>query len=89
MKGREDLWSQDLDELFDIAHADALEMIIIEEDRQFLLAQRKKGQPGKIGSIDRKLAKKEFEIEKKKARLENFKEKQKQDINDDRKSNYI
>lgn len=32
-----------LNDLFDIAHADAMEMIKISEDRDFLLAQREKG----------------------------------------------
>lgn len=80
LKEREDTWMRNLDELFDIAHADALEMINIEADRQFLLGQRQKGRVGKIGNIDRKQAKKESEIEKKKTRLENLNEKEKQDI---------
>lgn len=80
LKERESNWSHDLDELFDIAHADALQMIKIEEDKQFLLAQRQKGRRGKMGSIDKKLAKKERELESKKACLEKLKEKEKQDI---------
>ncbi|KAF2898491.1 hypothetical protein ILUMI_07687 [Ignelater luminosus] len=35
-----------LEDLFDIAHANALDIISIEEDRQFLLSQRQKGRPG-------------------------------------------
>ena len=35
--------------LFDIAHANALEMISIEEDKQFLMAQR---EPGRRKSWD-------------------------------------
>lgn len=65
LKEKENNWQKNLDELFDIAHADALNIIGIEEDKQFLLLQRKEGRPGKIGNIDRKLAKKEDEIKKK------------------------
>ena len=45
-----------LDDLFYIAHANALQMIRIEEDRQFLLLQRKKGRPGCMIGPDIKLA---------------------------------
>ena len=41
-----------LEDVFDIAHADALTLITIPEDRAFLISQRKKGRPGSIGSID-------------------------------------
>ena len=54
-------WSNSLDDLFDIAYADALETIKIEEDRQFLLAQRQKGRPGKMIGVDKVLHKKETE----------------------------
>lgn len=65
LKEKENNFQKTFDELFDIAHADALNIIGIEEDKQFLLLQRKEGRPGKIGNIDRKLAKKEVEIKKK------------------------
>jgi len=45
--------------LFDIAHAEALELIVIEENRQFLLAQREAGRQGKMGSVDSSLARRE------------------------------
>lgn len=41
------------DDLFDIAHQDALAKIS-EEDKQFLLNQRKKGRPGCMGGVDMK-----------------------------------
>lgn len=41
-----------LDDLFDIAHASALSTITIEEDKQFLNNQRKKGRPGFMYGID-------------------------------------
>ena len=36
-------FKDDLDNLFDMAHQDALDMITIEEDKEFLIARRKKG----------------------------------------------
>ena len=48
-----------LDDLFDIAHADALKTIKIEEDKLFLISQRKKGRPGSMSGGDRKLLKRE------------------------------
>lgn len=41
-----------LDDLFDIASADALEKILIEEDRKFLLLQREKGRSGLMIGVD-------------------------------------
>lgn len=38
---KEHNFKEKLDDLFDIAHANALEIIKIEEDRQFLISQRK------------------------------------------------
>jgi hypothetical protein len=40
-------------ELFDIAHANALDLINNEEDNVFLLSQRKMGRPGYMGSVDK------------------------------------
>lgn len=44
------------DDLFDISHARALDTIKIDEDKQFLLIQRKKGRPGSMVGVDRTLA---------------------------------
>ena len=52
-------FKKSLDDLFDIAHQDALSMIQIEEDRQFLIAQREKGRRGSMTGIDKSLAMKE------------------------------
>lgn len=57
-----------LDNLFDIAHADALTQIKIEEDRKFLLNQRKPGREGCMFGIDRKLAEKEERVAIRKAK---------------------
>lgn len=65
-----------LDDLFDIAHQDALKNIN-EEDRQFLLLQRQKGRIGCIGSGDKKFLLAEKRRAKRKvaemARLEKLK----------------
>lgn len=44
-------------------------MIRIQEDKQFLIEQRKKGRSGKIGGLDKALVKKEAQAVKKKDRL--------------------
>lgn len=56
-------FEEQLDNLFDISHADALNLIKIEEDKQFLLKQRENGRPGCMLGADMKLA----GIEKRKA----------------------
>lgn len=48
-----------IDNLFDIASCDALERISIEEDKAFLIAQRKPGRHGSMVGVDRGLTKKE------------------------------
>lgn len=57
-------WEDGLDDLFDIAHNDALNIIKIEEDKQFLLNQRLKGRPGSMLGVDVKLLKKNERIQK-------------------------
>ncbi|GBM34806.1 hypothetical protein AVEN_122210-1 [Araneus ventricosus] len=52
----------DLNNLFDIAHANALEIIKIEEDRKFLLSQREPGRRGCLMGVDMKLAKREERV---------------------------
>jgi hypothetical protein len=59
-----------LNDLFDIAIADALSNIKIEEDREFLCQQRKKGRPGSMLGADFVLAKKEERIRKRKEQEE-------------------
>ena len=54
------LWIQiDLDNLFDIAHADDLERMKIEEDNMILHRQREPGRPGCLAGVDKKNAEKE------------------------------
>ena len=56
---KEHVFEKSLNGLFDIAHQNALELIKIPEDREFLLAQREEGRRGKMGSVDANLARKE------------------------------
>jgi hypothetical protein len=49
---REEKFLEQLDDVFDIAHADALTLINIPEDQAFLLSQREKGRPGSMASVD-------------------------------------
>lgn len=43
-----------LDSLFDIAHSDALNIMKIDEDKQFLINQRLPGRPGCLSGVDKK-----------------------------------
>ncbi|XP_065223043.1 uncharacterized protein LOC135847444 [Planococcus citri] len=58
-KQQEDDFTGNLDNLFDIAHANALELIKIEEDKLFLQCQRQPGRPGSLIGVDKNLAEKE------------------------------
>ncbi|GBM30456.1 hypothetical protein AVEN_157186-1 [Araneus ventricosus] len=60
-------FEESLDNLFDIAHADAFQLIKIEEDKIFLLRLRGIGRESYLGGIDKKLSEKyEKMLEKKK-----------------------
>ena len=72
LKKKEDQWNEGLEELFDIAHANALEMITIQEDKDFLLYQREKIRRGEMGPVDKKMAKLE-EVSRKKQKEMNRK----------------
>lgn len=58
-----------LSDLFDIAHKDALKMIDIEEDRNFLILQRQPGRPGYMAGVDSQLRAQEEKTEKRKKTL--------------------
>jgi hypothetical protein len=62
----EQRFSIEMKNLFDVAHADALCMITIQEDRDFLLAQREPGRRGTMGSVDESLTRKEVRSLKRK-----------------------
>ncbi|GBP50098.1 Uridine phosphorylase 2 [Eumeta japonica] len=61
-KNRENNFVKDLDNLFDIAHADAFDRMKIEKDKDFLRKQREAGRPGCLGGIDQKLAEKKERV---------------------------
>jgi hypothetical protein len=44
-----------LDDLFDVPHANAINLIKLQEDKEFLKAQRKKDRRGSMDAFDRKL----------------------------------
>ncbi|GBN18923.1 hypothetical protein AVEN_168330-1 [Araneus ventricosus] len=46
LKQKEEEWRMALQDLFDISHANSLNIIKIQQDKDFLLSQRQKGQPG-------------------------------------------
>lgn len=66
---------ENLDNLFDIAHNNALQMIRIEEDREFLLKQRQKGRPGCMTGVDMHLFSREKQSQERRAREESRKRK--------------
>jgi hypothetical protein len=72
----ESVFVSDFDNLFDIAHKDALTLITIKEDKEFLLAQREKGRRGSMGPIDTKLSKKEERSKERQLQIELRKKKE-------------
>lgn len=73
-KEREEEFKQKLENLFDIAHADAFKIMKIEEDKIFLKQQREQGRKGCMVGVDKALAekenrKREREISEEKKRL--------------------
>lgn len=59
MKKKYDDFKTNLDNLFDIAHTDAMKMMRNEEDKEFLEKQRQSGRPGSMLGVDHKLDAKE------------------------------
>jgi len=58
-KKKNELFISTLNDLFDIAQADALNIMKIEEDRSFLISQRQKNRPGSMLGVDLKITRKE------------------------------
>lgn len=81
LQNKENVWRNNLDDLFDVAHSDALKMIKIEEDRQFLISQRQKGRPGLIGAVDKASLKKEVTKQARQARARRLLEREKNYLN--------
>lgn len=49
----ENFFVDSLDDLFDIARANAMETMKIQEDKDFLAKQREKGRPGAMVGVDK------------------------------------
>jgi adenylate/nucleoside-diphosphate kinase len=62
-------------DLFDIAHQDAMSLIKIAEDRSFLEAQREKGRRGTLGGVNKISVQREQRAEKRRAEMEKRAEK--------------
>ena len=60
-------FSSGLDDLFDIAHADAMKLITLKEDKDFLTAQREPGRRGFRSSVDHQTSRKEDRLRERKA----------------------
>ena len=58
-KEKRDIFVDNMDDLFDITHSEALEQLKNKEDKNFLILQRQKGQPGSMLGVDHKLKHKE------------------------------
>lgn len=75
-KSKEKLFEKNMNNLFDIAHINALNLISIEEDKEFLIAQRKTNRVGSMIGIDLKLT----AAEKRKCEREKKEEAKKQKV---------
>jgi len=73
---KEEALMETFNDLFDVAHQDALAMITIVEDREFLIAQREKGRRGVMAGVDVCLLNKEKSQAKKRENQRVLREKQ-------------
>lgn len=64
-KNKEQAFIDEFDDLFDISHSNALQIICLEEDKNFLISQRKKGRPGYMAGIDYAFVKQQKKIAEK------------------------
>jgi hypothetical protein len=76
----EETFTATFNDLFDVAHQNALEMLKVEEDKHFLLAQREKGRRGVMAGVDVSLTRKEEAKRVKQERQLQLKKKQQLDI---------
>lgn len=67
-KEKEQTFVNNLEDLFDIAHADALTTMRVQEDIEFLHAQREKGRRGCMGPLDKVFVKKEGRVNRRRNR---------------------
>ncbi|XP_005999918.1 uncharacterized protein LOC102358969 [Latimeria chalumnae] len=66
---KEEEFTKLVQELFDIAHQDALQIMTIQEDKDFLIAQRH-GRQGSITSVDEEARRKEIKKQKERERTQ-------------------
>lgn len=71
LEDQETIFAASLDALFDIAHPKALELIQVQEDRDFLLAQRETGRRGMMQGVDMNLARKEKRMQERQEAVSN------------------
>lgn len=71
---------ENFENLFDIAHANAMDMMTIEEDKMFLLNQRKPGRVGCFGGVDTQTKKREYEAAKQKDTIQQRKRKAEEEM---------
>jgi len=62
-RSKETAFVNRLNDLFDVAYADAMKLINIEEDKKFLEAQREKGRRGCMDAVDPKLPQSQLDIQ--------------------------
>lgn len=72
---KEQNYKNSLNNLFDIAHEDAFNIIKIEEDRRFLTLQRQEGRVGYMTGVDKKLCAIEERRSEREQKREMFKQK--------------
>jgi len=72
-KSNEAKFKESNNDLFDIVHANAIDLMKLEEDREFLRAQRERGRRGFMAGVDKKLTAKEARADWRKRRLEQLK----------------
>lgn len=68
-KNKEQAFIDEFDNLFDISHSNALQIICLEEDKNFLISQRKKGRPGYMAGIDYAFVNKQKKIAEREEKL--------------------
>lgn len=78
-RDREQIFEKSLDELFDIAHADAYKLAKSDDSKEFLIAQREDGRKGCLLGADMKLVEKEQRIAERKEKEEKRKRKYNQE----------
>jgi len=78
-KKNEEQFTECFNDLFDIAHANAMDLMNIQEDKDFLMAQRKKGRQGAMSSVDNVHLKKTKNLEARKSKHKQFCQKARQE----------